>query len=145
MRKGYGVEEFARFIDENVEGDVVALDMVSSLPPRLSERLFLVDKDALGKTQKQELFVSMMLGLMESPTFLRALGQAVVDKPLEAVKHMTTMIPKGVVVDGDVRVSHAIVVPAEVAISHWEKPKEDRVLDVLAWTDDLSDTPFGGE
>lgn len=134
---------FTPSVDER--GDQIAADMVGALPTHLAERLFQADKEALGKIQKQELLTAILLGAMESPTFLRALGTEMAAKPLEAVRNMVNLMPKTATIEGNLKHTHAIVVPQEIALAHWEKAPEDRIIDELPWTDDLSDTPFGGE
>lgn len=127
------------------EALLMAMDMVDSLPKTMQDRLFHMDKDRMPKKVKQELFSTLLLSLMESQDYRKRFCQAALEKPLEAAKLAVAVIPKTAEIQSDIRVQHAIVVPASVALEHWSKPEAERAIDTLSWSDDLSGTVFGGQ
>lgn len=120
------------------------MDMVDSLPKHLQDRLFHMDKDRMPKKVKQELFATLLLSLMESPQYRARFCEEALARPLEAAKLAVAVIPKTAEIQGEFRVQHAIVVPATVALAHWEKTEEERAIDTVSWSDDLTGTVFGG-
>lgn len=118
------------WMPENLEerAELLSRQMVEALEPNLAEQLLYLDKRRMGKRQKLELNAQLLLSAAESPEYRKELAKWILMKPLEVMKLANQLQTKNVQVDENVRVQHAIVVPAEQTVEEWTRIHQQETL-----------------
>jgi len=115
-------------VDLEERSKALAKQMVDALEPKLAERLLYMDKNRMGKRMKLELNAQLLLSAAESAEFRVELAKWMLMKPLEVMKLANGLQQKSVQIDQEVRVQHAIVVPAEQSIEEWTAKHQQDAL-----------------
>ena len=111
------------WLPEDLDGqaDVMADEMVASLPEKMQMQILHRDKSQMSKKQKQELVQTYFLTGIENQNYRTQLAKAALMKPLEYAKIMTSVTPKAQEITGEVTHRHAIVVPATLSNDQWNE------------------------
>lgn len=97
----------------------------------------------LTLAKKRKFAENAIFACMTSEAWRQEFAKWTLLKPLEAAKLMVALMDKKITIDGDLRVQHAIVVPATATPEQWNKTHEARkMLQDGDWGTDLEDTPF---
>lgn len=115
----------------------LARDMFHALPKNFQDRLMHMDKERMPKRMKRELLETWLLGAVESPTYQKEVARALLEKPLEGLKHQVALIPKNVNIESEIKVQHTIVVPQMQTTEQWMEAQTVPTLDGgRAWKDE---------
>lgn len=92
----------------------------------------------------KEMVTQVILSMMNSQEYRLELAKWALLKPLEVLKIMGAQLPKNVTLDGDLKVSHTIVVPSTTSHDDWNSAHQARRdLGGGDWGVSLDETPFG--
>lgn len=106
-----------RFDDQDVDDFV--RDIAQALPQNLKDKIEFKDPKALSKKEAQNLAARVLLGMFESPVYVRELAKACLGNPMAAAKLQVALVPKNVTIEETHKVQHTIVVPAMQTVDEW--------------------------
>lgn len=102
----------------------IADDMVEALPEKQKLQLLHCEKGPMGKRQRQELWQSLSLTMMESAAWRQEYARAAIMDPIAAAKIMNQNVPKAIEEVREVTHKHVIVVPATLSNEAWNEGQQ---------------------
>ena len=95
--------------------------MTEALTPKMQMQLLHMPEGRVSKKIQTDVVQAIFMGMSRSPDYRLELARHALMKPLDMARIQSSMCPKTVEVEGEIRHHHAIVVPELLSDEQWNR------------------------